>query len=78
MDLFTNNLVIDCDVESCNYGDTCGAATVISGSDLSFTTFTSPWAMIAKEDVKDGYIKTVCIQCTATNNHIFVNSFTVN
>ena len=52
----------ECEVESCNYGDTCGASTMISGSDLSFTNLISPWTMIAKEDIKNGYgPTTVCI-----------------
>ena len=53
-DFFTKTVIGGCDL-NCNYGDACGAATVISGTDITVTNVADPWQISAISNNKDGY-----------------------
>ena len=53
-DFFTKTLIAGCDL-TCNYVDACGAATVISGTDITVTNVVDPWQITALSNIKDGY-----------------------
>ena len=52
---FTRTIISGCDLV-CNYGDSCGAATIISaGTHVSVTNAADSWQITAKENEILGY-----------------------
>ena len=47
---------------SCDYGDSCGAA--LTGSEMVSTGTSKPWEVIANNNIRDGYSKNICLQCS--------------
>ena len=50
---------------TCSYGDTCG--TTLTGTDIIVTNAAAPWELNAKNDIKKGYEKSLCLKCTVNN-----------
>ena len=44
---------------TCSYGDTCG--TTLTGTDIIVTNAAAPWELNAKNDIKKGYEKSLCL-----------------
>ena len=73
-DFFTETPITDCSF-SCNYGNSCGASTTISETNINSASGTN--VVTYSQSIKNGYgPETICIECVATNNEIDSHVFT--
>ena len=74
---FTFTPISGC-ILNCNYGDICGPATTLSGTDVLVTNAAYPWEITASNTIIAGYSKTLCLKCTSNNAvAAFENTFTI-
>ena len=63
----------------CSYGDTCGGP--FTKGEVSVTNIAYPWEMFVRNDLINGYKKSMCLECTVNNaltKSPFQNSFVID